>query len=56
MAVEKKATIKLDKLTGRARENIGKLTGDKGTEARGKLEQAKADVESAAHKIWHALS
>ncbi|MEE1651438.1 CsbD family protein [Brachybacterium sp. J144] len=38
-----------DKLSGRLKEGVGKLTGDKEVETEGKVQQGKADVADAVH-------
>jgi uncharacterized protein YjbJ (UPF0337 family) len=37
-----------DKASGKGKETLGKLTGDKGEQADGKLDQAKGDAKGAA--------
>jgi uncharacterized protein YjbJ (UPF0337 family) len=51
MAVEKKASAKVDDWVGKAKAGLGKLTGDKGVENEGKLDQAKSSVKYAARKV-----
>jgi uncharacterized protein YjbJ (UPF0337 family) len=38
-----------DKTKGAIKEGIGKLTGDRRTEAEGKTDQAKGDAKQAGH-------
>jgi len=51
MAVEKKASAKVDDWVGKAKAGLGKLTGDKGVENEGKLGQAKSGVTDAARTV-----
>lgn len=43
-----------DKVTGAIKEGVGKLTGDRRTEAEGKTDQAKGDVKNAARDVGDA--
>lgn len=45
MSNEDKVENTVDKLGGQAKEGLGKLTGDKEAETRGKVEKSKADVK-----------
>ena len=40
-----------DKVKGAIKEGVGKLTGDRRTEAEGKTDQAKGDVKDAARDV-----
>ena len=40
-----------DKVKGSIKEGIGKLTGDRRTEAEGKTDQAKGHAKDAAHDV-----
>ncbi|MGO8916181.1 MAG: CsbD family protein [Stellaceae bacterium] len=40
-----------DKVKGTIKEAVGKATGDKATEAEGKLDKAKGEVKDAAHDV-----
>ncbi|MBI3217297.1 MAG: CsbD family protein [Mycobacterium sp.] len=55
MGAEDKASNKIDDLGGKAKEGLGKLTGDKSTENEGKLDQAKSSVKDAAEKVKDAF-
>ncbi|MDA2814941.1 CsbD family protein [Nocardiopsis sp. RSe5-2] len=44
------AEEKWDDAVGKAKEGLGKVTGDKGTEAEGKAEQAKAGLKEKAEE------
>lgn len=43
-----------DKVKGSIKEGVGKLTGDRRTEAEGKTDQAKGEVKDAAHDAKEA--
>ena len=45
MSTDEKFENSKDKLGGQAKEGLGKLTGDKETEAEGQAQQGKADVK-----------
>ena len=51
MSAGDKASNKVDDLGGKAKEGLGKLTGDKSTENEGKVDQAKAGLKDAGEKI-----
>ena len=40
---------------GKAKEGLGKVTGDKGTENEGKVDQAKSNLKDAGEKIKDAF-
>lgn len=40
-----------DKVKGTIKETVGKVTGDRETEAEGKLDKAKGEVKDAAHEV-----
>lgn len=42
---------KLNQAGGKIQEGMGKLTGDKDTEAKGKMRQAKGDVQEGAGNV-----
>ena len=44
-----------DKVKGTIKEGLGKLTGDRRTEAEGKTDQAKGDVKNAAHDVKESV-
>ncbi|MBO0679423.1 CsbD family protein [Mycolicibacterium sp. S2-37] len=50
-----KANNKIEDLGGKAKEAVGKLTGDKGTENEGKGDQAKSDLKGAGEKVKDAF-
>ena len=45
MSADEKFENAKDKLGGQAQEGLGKVTGDKETESKGKAEQGKADAK-----------
>jgi uncharacterized protein YjbJ (UPF0337 family) len=50
-----KAKNKLEELGGKAKEAIGKVTGDKSTENEGKGDQVEANLKDAAEKVKDAF-
>jgi len=40
-----------DKVKGAIKEGVGKVTGDRRTEAEGKTDRAKGEVKDAAHDV-----
>ncbi len=55
MGAEDKASNKIDDIGGKAKEGLGKVTGDKSTENEGKADQAKASLKDAGEKIKDAF-
>jgi uncharacterized protein YjbJ (UPF0337 family) len=55
MGAEDKAANKFDDLGGKAKEAVGKVTGDKDTENTGKADQAKSHLKDAGEKIKDAF-
>jgi uncharacterized protein YjbJ (UPF0337 family) len=55
MGAEDKASNKIDDLGGKAKEGLGKVTGDKSTENEGKVDQAKSSLKDAGEKIKDAF-
>jgi uncharacterized protein YjbJ (UPF0337 family) len=51
-----KAKNAVEDAGGQAKEAIGKVSGDKDTEAEGKTDQSKADLKNAGEKVKDALS
>ena len=47
---------KLEDLEGKAKEGLGKVTGDRSTEAEGKGDQAKSDLKDAGEKVKDAFN
>jgi uncharacterized protein YjbJ (UPF0337 family) len=50
-----KARIKVDKLTGQAKEKLGKATGNRRLQNEGKADQANAKVRSFGEKVKDAF-
>ena len=55
MSFEDKAKNKIDEIGGKAKEAIGKATGDESTENEGKLDQMKSNLKDAGEKIKDAF-
>jgi uncharacterized protein YjbJ (UPF0337 family) len=55
VGAEDKASNKMDDLGGKAKEAVGKVTGDKDTENKGKADQAKSSLKDAGEKIKDAF-
>ena len=55
MGAEDKASNKIDDLGGKAKEALGKVTGDKDTENEGKVDQAKSSLKDAGEKVKDAF-
>jgi len=50
-----KAKNKAQNLIGKAKEAVGKVTGDKSTEHEGKGDQAKSNLKDAGEKVKDAF-
>ena len=46
---------KLEDLEGKAKEGLGRLTGDKDTEVEGRGDRAKSDLKDAGEKVKDAF-
>ena len=55
MGAEDKARNKIDDVGGKAKEALGKVTGDKRSENEGKVDQAKSSLKDAGEKIKDAF-
>ena len=55
MSATDKANNKVEGLGGKAKETVGKVTGDKDTENEGRKDQAKADLKDAGEKVKDAF-
>jgi uncharacterized protein YjbJ (UPF0337 family) len=55
MSAEDKLKNKIDDLGGKAKEALGKATGDKDTENKGKVDQAKSSLKDAGEKVKDAF-
>jgi uncharacterized protein YjbJ (UPF0337 family) len=45
----------MDDLEGKAKEGLGRATGDRDTEAEGRTDQAKSDLKQAGEKVKDAF-
>lgn len=45
----------MDKAKGKVKEAVGKVTGDRRTEAEGKTDQVKGEVKDAAHDVKESV-
>jgi uncharacterized protein YjbJ (UPF0337 family) len=50
-----KANNAIEDIGGKAKEALGKVTGDKSTENEGKGDQAKSDLKNAGEKVKDAF-
>ncbi|KZS73036.1 general stress protein CsbD [Mycobacterium kansasii] len=55
MSAEDKLKNKIEDLGGRAKEAIGKATGNKDTREEGRVAQAKASLKDAGEKVKDAF-
>jgi uncharacterized protein YjbJ (UPF0337 family) len=55
MGANDKISNKLDDMAGKAKEGVGKATGDKDTENKGKADQAKSSLKDAGEKVKDAF-
>ncbi|MGY1604901.1 CsbD family protein [Geodermatophilus sp. SYSU D00815] len=55
MSSEDKARNKLDELAGKAKEAVGRATGDPALEDAGKREQAASNLKQAGEKVKDAF-
>ena len=55
MGANDKISNKLDDMTGKAKEAVGKATGDKDTENEGKVDQSKSSLKDAGEKVKDAF-
>ncbi len=55
MSALDKAKNAVEDVTGKAKETLGKATGDKSTENEGKGDQAKSDLKGAGEKVKDAF-
>jgi uncharacterized protein YjbJ (UPF0337 family) len=55
MSATDKASNKVDDVAGKAKEAVGKATGDRSTENEGKKDQAKSDIKDAGEKVKDAF-
>jgi uncharacterized protein YjbJ (UPF0337 family) len=55
MGLGDKAENKAEELRGKAKEGVGRATGDEELEAQGRGDQAKADLKQAGEKVKDAF-
>ena len=55
MSTSDKLKNHVDDLGGKAKEAVGKATGDRDTEAEGRGDQTKADLKNAGEKVKDAF-
>lgn len=55
MSAEDKIKNKIDDVGGRAKEALGKATGDKDTKNEGRADQAKSSLKDAGEKVKDAF-
>jgi uncharacterized protein YjbJ (UPF0337 family) len=55
MGAGDKISNKIDNLGGKAKEAVGRATGDKSTKNEGKLDQAEASLKDAGEKVKDAF-
>ena len=55
MATENKAANKVTEVKGKAKESLGKATGDEELEAEGQGDQAKGNLKQAGEKVKDAF-
>jgi uncharacterized protein YjbJ (UPF0337 family) len=55
MGAHEKVSNKIDDAAGKAKEAVGRATGDDDTTAEGKIDQAKASLKDAGEKVKDAF-
>jgi uncharacterized protein YjbJ (UPF0337 family) len=55
MGAHDKVSNKIDDVAGKAKEAVGKTTGDRSTENEGKIDQAKSSLKDAGEKVKDAF-
>jgi uncharacterized protein YjbJ (UPF0337 family) len=55
MSAVDKAKNSVQDASGKAKEAIGKVSGDRDTEAEGRADQSKADLKNAGEKVKDAF-
>ena len=55
MGAHDKVSNKIDDVAGKAKEGLGKATGDDKTRTEGKLDQAKSSLKDAGEKVKDAF-
>jgi uncharacterized protein YjbJ (UPF0337 family) len=56
MSALDKAKNAIEDVEGKAKEALGKVTGDHDTEVEGKTDQSKADLKNAGEKVKDAFN
>jgi len=55
VTIENKAHNKIDEVSGKLKEVVGKFTGDESAENEGKFDQMKANLKDAGEKVKDAF-
>ena len=55
MGAHEKLTNRIDDIAGKAKEAVGRATGDDDTRVEGKLDQAKSSLKDAGEKVKDAF-
>lgn len=55
MSASDKASNKIEDIAGKAKETVGRVTGDRDQEAEGKTDQTKANLKDAGEKVKDAF-
>ena len=55
MGAHDKVTNNIDDVAGKAKEAVGKASGDRSTENEGKIDQAKSSLKDAGEKVKDAF-
>ncbi|MHA7650001.1 CsbD family protein [Mycobacterium sp. ML4] len=55
MSAEDKVKNKIEDLGGKAKETVGKASGDRSTENEGRFDQAKSSLKDAGEKVKDAF-
>jgi uncharacterized protein YjbJ (UPF0337 family) len=55
MGAHEKVSNKIDDVAGKAKEAVGRASGDDRTKGEGKLDQAKASLKDAGEKVKDAF-
>jgi uncharacterized protein YjbJ (UPF0337 family) len=55
MSTTDKLSNKIEDAEGKAKEGLGRATGDRSTENEGKADQSKADIKDAGEKVKDAF-
>jgi len=55
MSAEDKISNKIEDVAGKAKEAVGKASGDRSTENEGKFDQAKSSLKDAGEKVKDAF-